>query len=200
MGLRLPDRLWRAAVLPDNDGADLLNSQDAVPRPGGLLMLPRRLLRRTAKERQRVQLGGLCRGLGGRWKHPEITSRVTRYAAATCHIVLTIPSALRRELLYAYALIGDDPFYDYREQHVYLNNGCRVFMYRGGYQSMPCACLPGHAAGDATITMKRFQGIPYSAGLISTMTGYSERRCPADKNIDYGKETNGERDAKNCQR
>ena len=39
-----------------------------------------------------------------------------------------------KELLIALGLIADDPLYDYKQQHVYQNNGIsECFMYRGGY-------------------------------------------------------------------
>jgi len=39
-----------------------------------------------------------------------------------------------RELLYALAIVGDDPVYDYKQQYTYMNNGgAECFMYRGGY-------------------------------------------------------------------
>ena len=39
-----------------------------------------------------------------------------------------------KELLIAYGLIFNEPYYDYKEQYAYLNNGLpEAFMYRGGY-------------------------------------------------------------------
>jgi hypothetical protein len=127
-------------VLPDNDGADLLNSQDAgstawraIDAATGAFLVPDG--KGTTKGSIKADYVG--EGWGGRWKFTtEITSRVDRIRRCDMsHIIVDDSiSPAARELLYAYALIGDDPFYDYREQHVYLNNGCpECFMYRGGY-------------------------------------------------------------------
>ena len=87
-------------VLPDNDGADLLNSQDAGSTAWRLLMLPRApFWCRTAKEQQRVQSKRIMSGGLGRQVElpPKLPAGSTGYAAATCHtLLLTIPSALRR--------------------------------------------------------------------------------------------------------
>ncbi len=43
-------------------------------------------------------------------------------------------SPAARELVYAYGLAFNEPYYDYKEQYAYLNNGLpEAYLYRGGY-------------------------------------------------------------------
>jgi len=130
-------------VLPDNDGADLRNSQDvdstawrAIDAATGNYVFP------DGKGTTKGTVKGdffddPFFGWGSKWifsteiKDQKAQIRRCDMAYIECDDTIG-PEA--RELLVALGIICDDPLYDYMEQYAYLNNGGpECFMYRGGY-------------------------------------------------------------------
>jgi hypothetical protein len=129
-------------VLPDNDGADLLNSQDAdsaawraIDAATGAYIIPDG--RGTTKGSVKGDYSDAFFGWGSKWifstEIKDQMDQVRRCDLSFIECDETIgPEA--KELLIALGMIADDPMYDYKEQYAYLNNGSpECFMYRGGY-------------------------------------------------------------------
>jgi len=130
-------------VLPDNDGADNDNSQEAdspawraIDAETGAYVVPDG--NGTTKGTVKFDYAddGVF-GWGSKW---AVTTQVKSRSASIRRCDLSViecdasigPEA--KELLIAFGMIIDDPLYDYKEQYAYLNNGIpESFMYRGGY-------------------------------------------------------------------
>ena len=130
-------------VLPDNDGADLLNSQDAdspawraIDAATGEYIVPDG--KGTTKGSVKLDyIDDPFYGWSSKWViTTEIKNRSTDIRRCDLSFIQcdeTIgPCA--RELLVAFGMIPDDPLFDYKEQYAYHNNSSpECFMYRGGY-------------------------------------------------------------------
>lgn len=133
-------------VMPDNDGADILNSQDsdsdkwrAIDAATGEYIIP---------DGKGTTLGSVkadyqsepfdVAGWGSKWVFTANTPPSKADMLRRCDMSFiscdeTIGDKAK-ELLYAYGLIFNEPYYDGKEQYVYLNNGMpETYMYRGGY-------------------------------------------------------------------
>ena len=130
-------------VLPDNDGADNLNSQEAgsaawraIDAATGGYIVPDG--NGTTKGSVKLDfIDDHFLGWGSKWViSTEIKDKSP--ALRRCDLSFincddTIGSEAK-ELLIAFGMIADDPLYDYKEQYVYHINGIpECFMYRGGY-------------------------------------------------------------------
>jgi hypothetical protein len=129
-------------VLPNNDGADLLNSQAAdssawraIDGATGQYVIPDG--KGTTKGSVKGDFIDEVFDWGSRWvfsteaKNRKDQIRRCDLSFIKCDETIG-PEA--RELLIAFGLIADDPLFDYMEQYAYMNNGRpECFMYRGGY-------------------------------------------------------------------
>ncbi len=128
--------------LPNNDGADLLNSQNAdssawraIDAATGKYIIPDG--KGTTKGSVKGDYVDAFFGWGSKWvfstEIKDQKDQVRRCDLSFIECDETIgPEA--KELLIALGMIADDPLYDYKEQYAYLNNGNpECFMYRGGY-------------------------------------------------------------------
>jgi hypothetical protein len=129
-------------VLPDNDGADLNNSQApdssawrAIDAKTGEYLVPDG--NGTTKDSVKGDFFDDVIEWGSKWFFStEVKNRKDQIRRCDLSFIKcdeTIgPEA--KELLIAFGMIADDPLYDYMEQYCYLNNGKpEVAMYRGGY-------------------------------------------------------------------
>ena len=130
-------------LLPDNDGADVRNICDdawrAVDAATGSYVLPdgKGTTPGTVKAEYESEPFDFA-GWGSHWVFTgrELTGRADTLRRCDMSSILVDESVgpEARELLVALGLIYDEPYYDYKEQYAYLNNGCpETFMYRGGY-------------------------------------------------------------------
>ena len=133
-------------VLPNNDGADILNSQDsdsdawrAIDAETGEYIKP---------DGNGTTLGSIkadyrdepfdVNNWGSRWvftakNPPSRADKLRRCDMSFITCDETVRDAAR-ELLIAYGLMFNEPYFDYKEQYAYLNNGLQeAYMYRGGY-------------------------------------------------------------------
>ena len=129
-------------VLPDNDGADPHNSQDAdsaawraIDAATGEYITPDG--NGTTKGSVKTDLVDSFNGWSNKWffttsiKNRKDEVRRGDFSFIECDDTVG-PAA--KELLVALGLMADDPLYDYKEQYCYMNNGFpEGFMYRGGY-------------------------------------------------------------------
>jgi len=133
-------------VIPDNNGADILNPQTsdsyawkAVDAKTGKYIVPDGT--GTTPGSVKADYASVpfdVAGWGSRWMFTSKVPPSRANALRRCDMSLiscdeTIgPEAA--ELLYAYGLLYNEPYYDYKEQYAYLNNGLpEAYMYRGGY-------------------------------------------------------------------
>jgi len=127
-------------VLPNNDGANASNSQSpdsdswrAIDAATGKYVIPDG----NGTTKGTIKADYVDEFFEGHWhftteiQNPSEKIRRGDFANITCDNSIS-PAA--RELLYALALIPDDPVYDYKQMYTYMNNGGpECFMYRGGY-------------------------------------------------------------------
>ena len=130
-------------VLPDNDGADLRNSQAAVSdawraidAATGRYIVPDG----SGTTKGSVKFDYIedpMFGWSNKWRVvTEIKNRATQTRRCDLSFIECDEAigAEARELLIAFGLIPDDPLYDYKEQYAYLSNGSpECFAYRGGF-------------------------------------------------------------------
>lgn len=133
-------------VLEENDGADTRNSQDtgsdkwrAIDATTGAFIIPdgRGTTPNSIKADYQAQEFDVA-GWGSRWvftaKDPPSRADALRRCDMSFIQCDETVSERARELLYAYGLMFNEPYFDYKEQYVYLNNGLpEAYMYRGGY-------------------------------------------------------------------
>ena len=127
-------------VLPDNDGADTRNPQGpdsaawrAIDAATGAYIVPDG----KGTTEGSVKCDYISEFFDGRWRFSaEIKNKADQVRRCADISFITCDDSVgpaARELLYALALIGDDPYYNY-QQYAYMNNGGpECFMYRGGY-------------------------------------------------------------------
>ncbi|NLB29178.1 MAG: hypothetical protein GX823_02980, partial [Clostridiales bacterium] len=130
-------------LLPDNDGADMNNSQAAdsaawraIDAATGAYIAPDG----KGATKGSVKLDYIddpIFGWSSKWfvtseiKNSSPHTRRCDFSFIKCDESIS-PEA--QELLIALGLIPDDPMYDYKEQYAYLANGApECFVYRGGY-------------------------------------------------------------------
>ena len=133
-------------VLPDNDGADRRNSQEtdsaawrAIDADTGEYVVPdgRGTTPGTIKADYQAERFDVA-GWGSKWVFtakdpPSRADRLRRCDMSFIQFDDTVSPAAR-ELVYAYGLAFNEPYYDYKEQYAYLNNGLpEAYLYRGGY-------------------------------------------------------------------
>ena len=133
-------------VLPENDGADLRNSQDsdstlwrAIDAKTGQYIIPdgKGTTYRSVKADYQTEAFDVG-GWGSKWVFTSDVPRSKANQLRRCDMSFiqcddTI-GAEAQELLYAYGLMFNEPYYDCKEQYAYLNNGLpEAYMYRGGY-------------------------------------------------------------------
>ena len=129
-------------VLPNNDGADLSNSQEAdsmawkaIDAKTGQYITPDGT--GTTKNSIKADLVDSFNGWSNKWvftteiKNQKDEIRRGDFSFIECDETIGSDA---KELIVALGLMGDDPLYDYKEQYCYMNNGFKEgFMYRGGY-------------------------------------------------------------------
>ena len=127
-------------VLPENDGADIRNSQGpdsskwrAIDAATGEYIVPDG----KGTTKGSVKLDYVDVFPEGYWRFTNElknqANKIRRNIDLRDNVFDETIGPEARELLYAFAIIGDDPHYDYR-QYAFSNNGYpECFMYRGGY-------------------------------------------------------------------
>ena len=133
-------------VMPENDGADRRNSQEyesdcwrAIDAATGEFVVPdgHGTTPGTVKADYQAEVFDVA-GWGSKWVFtandpPSRENILRRCDMSFIQCDETIGPAAR-ELLYAYGLIFNEPYFDTKEQYCYLNNGLpEAYMYRGGY-------------------------------------------------------------------
>ena len=129
-------------VMPNNDGADLNNSQApdssawrAIDAATGEYIVPNG--NGTTQGSVKVDWYEDVVVWGSKWFiTTEVKNRKNEVRRCDLSFVQCDESISpeAKELLFAFGLIADDPAYDYMDQYCYLNNGLpEGTMYRGGY-------------------------------------------------------------------
>ncbi len=133
-------------VMPNNDGADIRNSQGsdsdtwrAIDAATGEFIMPDgNGTTPGSVKADYVDEPFDVAGWGSKWvftanNPPSKADVLRRCDMSFIYCDETIGDAAK-ELLYAYGLLFNEPYYDYKEQYAYLNNGLpEAYMYRGGY-------------------------------------------------------------------
>ena len=133
-------------VMPGNDGADRRNSQEAdsaawraIDAATGNYVVPdgNGTTPGTVKADYQAEDFDVA-GWGSKWvftaKDPPSRANMLRRCDMSFIRFDETVSPAARELVYAYGLAFNEPYYDYKEQYAYLNNGLpEAYMYRGGY-------------------------------------------------------------------
>lgn len=131
-------------LLPDNDGADVsqYESDDnwrAVNGATGKYLIPDgKGTTPGSVKADYVSEPFDVAGWGSKWIFTTEVSPTRADMLRRCDMsFITCDESVgpeARELLVALGLVFDEPYYDYKEQYAYLNNGVpEAYMYRGGY-------------------------------------------------------------------